>query len=1509
MSTKTWQRIFSLILLTGLLLNLTNPGTTQAKTQEKNTTVPAAQEDPLAKIEKQVLNEVAEKGQTDYFIVMKEKADLSPADKLATKIQKGEFVYSTLRVTADRTQKELRAYLDQQGAQYTSYYIANTILVRGGSRDLLMAVASIADVASVNANHTYHVEEPKMESAPQTPAGVEPNLSFVNADDVWALGVTGQGMVLAGNVFGMSWTHPAIQSHYRGWNGYNADHNYNWWDATGTYPNEPNDGSGFGTYIAGILVGDDGAGNQIGMAPGAKTIHCKSITDSTMTNDVFILTCHEWDLAPWDLTGNNPRPDLAPDAVYSTFFNSGGDNPIYRDAIDNLISAGILYAFHAGDSGPGCSTILSPGDYQEVLSTGSLLFKDNVSPGKLDDWSGRGPSLLNGNYFPDVMAPGGDFIRSSFRGGGYTYGNGDVVAGAHTAALVGLLWSANPALRGQVDTTIQIIQDTAVPLTGQIGLNCGGDYIDGPNNDWGYGTIDALAAVQAAIAYGGSGKLQGTVTDSISGDPIPAANINATLSITQSFQTTTDPSGFYTMGVAAGTYDMEATAFGYLPDQASGVVVGEDQTVSQDFELVKLPTHVISVTVVDAVTGWPLYTAATLGGVPLAPLWTDPLTGHFEVTVPDGLVYTLSVDAWTPGYLHQDVEVGPIDDDIEVVILLEPDLETCIAPGYEFISTTIMTEDFEANDGGYTVSGDNASWDWGVPIYGPGAAYSGTHVWATDLISGTYQDNEDSYLTSPVIDLSSQVGKVILVNWWQWLQVENNYDFADLQASQDGGDSWSTVYGPVSGDVDLSWANHVVTLDPSFAVNDFQFRFHLISSESVTYPGWYVDVVGVEAGECLPMPGGLVVGNVYDANTDLPLAGAAVENDSGFATWTAVTEDPNVVDAFFVLFSPDGLHSFTTSLAGYSPVTETLDVQSGEVAWQDFRLPAGRLAFDPLSLQVTLELGSSATQTLMITNDGDSAVSFAISESENGFKPTGKQFARTVIIPATLAKPSDGSAVAAGSGYKPRPELVITEPSGLTPGPDVFIACADDNPCEPITSMLMASGDIGSVTSYDARFGTPTLDQLLDYDVVLTWSNYPYYDGWKMGDVLADYVAAGGKVINLMLSLDPGWGLHGRFIDEDYTAFNGLGTLFSWDCLGEYDPSHPIMDGITDVCDVYRLGGTYLTPNSTSVASWSDGEVFVAVKDDRSIVSINMYVGLYYAWVGQGDAVVHNAVLWLADQDVPWLNEIPITGTLEADTGLQDVTVTFDAGVPEITQPGDYSAWLQIKSDTPYAPTRLPVKMTVTAPETYGKLEGTVQDLGYCDADPAPLEGAMVSIESATGLTWMLETDDTGHYQVWMDAANSPVTMTVTADEHTPGLATGVVVEPKGVMTSQDFDLRWLMPCVSAVPATLEVEVPIGYDRTVALHITNQGASNTDFELYENVSWLAEDPITGTVASDSSLAVDVTFTTLPTMTVGDVYTATLVLTNDDPNNPKIEIQVTIHVVAPINYLPLIWKAP
>ena len=130
-------------------------------------------------------------------------------------------------------------------------------------------------------------------AAPAAPQGVEWNVQKIGAPAVWALGFTGQGLVYANADSGVTWDVPALQSHYRGWDGTAANHNYNWWDAVhsdvsgnGSTPcgfdsKVPCDDDTFtsithGTHTMGTAVGDDGAGNQIGVAPGAKWIGCRN---------------------------------------------------------------------------------------------------------------------------------------------------------------------------------------------------------------------------------------------------------------------------------------------------------------------------------------------------------------------------------------------------------------------------------------------------------------------------------------------------------------------------------------------------------------------------------------------------------------------------------------------------------------------------------------------------------------------------------------------------------------------------------------------------------------------------------------------------------------------------------------------------------------------------------------------------------------------------------------------------------------------------------------------------------------------------------------------------------------------------------------------------------------------------------------------------------------------------------------------------------------------------------
>ena len=184
--------------------------------------------------------------------------------------------------------------------------------------------------------------------------------------------------------------------------------------------------------------------------------------------------------------------------------------------------------------------------------------------------------------------------------------------------------------------------------------------------------------------------------------------------------------------------------------------------------------------------------------------------------------------------------------------------DVCVAPG----GLGAYQTNFEANNAGFEVSGPT-SWAWGVPSpycdswgCGPNSAHGGANAWATNL-TGNYGNNENGYLTSPVIDLSSLSAEPSIdLRWWDWLYSEPSYDLASVEVSTDGGTSWqpSPVWGPPLGNQE-SWQVHDIALPSSYAVPNFRIRFHFTSDAFNSYAGWYVDdlsVQGTTVDACAP---------------------------------------------------------------------------------------------------------------------------------------------------------------------------------------------------------------------------------------------------------------------------------------------------------------------------------------------------------------------------------------------------------------------------------------------------------------------------------------------------------------------------------------------------------------------------------------------------------------------------------------------------------------------------------
>ena len=91
---------------------------------------------------------------------------------------------------------------------------------------------------------------------------------------------------------------------------------------------------------------------------------------------------------------------------------------------------------------------------------------------------------------PNIAAPGVN-VRSSVNGGGYGAFNGTSMAAPHLSGTVALMWSAAPALIGDITADPRVLDSTAIDTSD---LTCGGTADD--NNVFGEGRLDALAARQ-----------------------------------------------------------------------------------------------------------------------------------------------------------------------------------------------------------------------------------------------------------------------------------------------------------------------------------------------------------------------------------------------------------------------------------------------------------------------------------------------------------------------------------------------------------------------------------------------------------------------------------------------------------------------------------------------------------------------------------------------------------------------------------------------------------------------------------------------------------------------------------------------------------------------------------------------------------------------------------------------------------------------------------------------------
>ncbi|TCC44666.1 peptidase S8 [Kribbella capetownensis] len=971
---------------------LAGAGQAQASPPTKPEATPASKIKPelMAQLDGKDAKEAS-----DYWVRFAAKADLTAAGKITNWNERGTAVAAALRKTAAQSQAKIRAELDAQHVKYQAFWGTNAIRINSGSLALAQNLATHAEVEGLYAPMKIEVPKVTQGTTEHEINAVEWGIANINADDVWSqFGDKGEGITIASIDTGVQYDHPALVKQYRGNNGDGTfDHNYNWFDAAGTCGNAPCDGNGHGTHTMGTMAGDDGAGNQIGVAPGVKWI----AANGCCPTDDALIASGQWMLEPTDLAGNNPDASKRPDIINNSWGSQLPSNdPFMEDITLNWAASGIFGAFANGNSGElGCNSSGSPGSLTSNYSAGAYDINNNIA-----SFSGRGVGQ-DGTIKPNISAPGVN-VRSSLPGNTYGAFNGTSMATPHLAGTVALLWAASPALKGHVDATRTLLNQTAIDTPNS---QCGGT--DANNNVFGQGRLDALALLNAA-PIGDTGTLSGTVTAATGGAPLAGASVTVKQAGQPDRVLTTTSTGAFSSVLPAGSYDLTAASFGYQTQTAT-VAITTGNTSTQNFALVSSPQVNVGGSITDGSGhGWPLYAKVSVEGPGGVFDYTTPTNGRFSLKVPAGASYSLKVESQFPGYqtVSEPITVGSGNLTKNIAVPVRADACTT-APGYRYGSDgTYQTFDSGSTPSGWSVvdnKGNGQVWQFNDP--GARGNLAGGTGGTAIIDSDKYGPggSQDTSLVSPVVDLTAVTAPVIRFNQdLNWLGGEK----ADVDLSIDGGATWANVLTQAA---DIRGLKDIA-IPQAAGKSAVQVRFHYYDAQYEWW--WQVDnvLIGSQV-TCEPAGGGIVVGNVKDANTNGFVNGAVVTRDGNpaeTATTVATPEDTGLNDGFYWLYSSEsGDQGFTAKAGNYVTAQQTVGVEADWVTAADYSLAAGRLSVTPGSISGNLKLPSGkVTKSFTVTNTGGADADVKFGERDNGFvlqNANGSTTSKTQVLTGTGA--------------------------------------------------------------------------------------------------------------------------------------------------------------------------------------------------------------------------------------------------------------------------------------------------------------------------------------------------------------------------------------------------------------------------------------------------------------------------------------------------------------------------
>ncbi len=404
--------------------------------------------------------------------------------------ERQQFAVSAMKDIAEVAQRGILEELDTfntNRADIHPLWLANAVYCEV-TRTQIRQLAERSDVVLIEgaACPDAGLSEP-VDVHESTPEELDKGLAWgvekINADDAWALGYEGEGVIVGVIDTGVDYNHTDLVTNM--WHDTPAGLHlgYDFYDGD----TDPMDDYGHGTHCAGSVAGDGDAGTETGVAPSA--------TIMALRINYYGGGEYTWIEAMEFGTTNGAK-------VLTMSLGSGQGNTTLRTAEENLLTAGVFHAVCAHNDGPTAGTIRSSADspppwfhpdqtYQAgqsaVISVGATDDSDVIA-----SFSSRGPVTCWTDYTdsspliaPSVSGPGVDVVSTQWTGG-YTTMSGTSMATPHVAGVAALMLSANPDLTvAQLDS---IIEMTSLELGAA-----------GKDNTYGAGRVDAYQCVLSAL--------------------------------------------------------------------------------------------------------------------------------------------------------------------------------------------------------------------------------------------------------------------------------------------------------------------------------------------------------------------------------------------------------------------------------------------------------------------------------------------------------------------------------------------------------------------------------------------------------------------------------------------------------------------------------------------------------------------------------------------------------------------------------------------------------------------------------------------------------------------------------------------------------------------------------------------------------------------------------------------------------------------------------------------------